>query len=111
MSEQIKECPFCGSTESQIHNHIVTNHFRITVLDWFVRCSSCEAEGPGETSKGFAIEAWNKGTPRYHRVFKLEEALRRIRDCDFEYTGNWEEGMRAIAREALDGCRWWEVAE
>jgi len=40
---------------------------------------------------------------RYHRVFKLEDALRRIRDCDFEYTGNWEEGMRAIAREALKG--------
>lgn len=109
MSEQLKECPFCGSTESQIHSHIVTKRCRITVLDWFVRCSNCEAEGPGETSKGFAIEAWNKGTPRYHRVFKLEDALRRIRDCDFEYTGNWEEGMRAIAREALDGCRCEEV--
>jgi hypothetical protein len=35
-------------------------------------------------------------------VHKLETALMRIRDCDFEYTGNWGEGMRAIAREALE---------
>ena len=54
------------------------------------------------------IERLNEAR-RYHRVFKLEDALRRIRDCDFEYTGNWEEGMRAIAREALDGCRCGEV--
>ena len=36
------------------------------------------------------------------RIQKLETALMRIRDCDFEYTGNWGEGMRAIAREALE---------
>jgi hypothetical protein len=35
------------------------------------------------------------------RVKHLGYALERIRDCDFEYNGNWEEGMRAIAREAL----------
>ena len=109
MSEQLKECPFCGSTDSRIHNHVVTNQFTIVGLQWFVQCIGCDVEGPSADSKEFAIEAWNKGTPRYHRVFKLEDALRRIRDCDFEYTGNWEEGMRAIAREALDGCRCWEV--
>jgi Lar family restriction alleviation protein len=109
MSEQLKECPFCGSTDSRIHNHVVTNQFTIVGLQWFVQCIGCDVEGPSADSKEFAIEAWNKGTPRYHRVFKLEDALRRIRDCDFEYTGNWEEGMRAIAREALDGCRCEEV--
>jgi Lar family restriction alleviation protein len=102
MSEKLKECPFCGSTESQIHNHIVTNHFRITGLDWFVRCSNCEAEGPGADSKKFAIEAWNKGTPRYHRVFKLEEALKRIRDCDWAQLGGPPKWLSEIAREALE---------
>lgn len=101
-NEQIKECPFCGSTDSRIHNHVVTNQFTIVGLQWFVQCIDCHVEGPSEDSKEFAIKAWNTGTPRHHRVFKLEEALRRIRDCDFEYTGNWEEGMRAIAREALE---------
>ena len=113
MSEQLKECPFCGSTESQIHSHIVTKRCRITVLDWFVRCSNCEAEGPGKTSKGFAIEAWNKGTPRYHRVFKLEEALRRIIETtgDVPYDPNIHIACKRIAREALNGCRCGEVAK
>ena len=99
----IKECPFCGSSESQIHNHVVTNHFRITGLDWFVQCSNCKTEGPGADSKEFAIRVWNEGTPRYHRVFKLEEALKRIRDCDFVITlPDRMDAVRKIAREALE---------
>lgn len=35
-------------------------------------------------------------------IEKLEEALQRIRDLNFEYTGNWQEGMQQIAREALE---------
>jgi Lar family restriction alleviation protein len=100
--EQIKECPFCGSTDSHIHNHVVTNHFRITGLDWFVQCCNCKTEGPGADSKKFAIEAWNNGTPRYHRVFKLEEALRRIRDHDKIILSDHMDAVRAIAREALE---------
>lgn len=38
---------------------------------------------------------------RSHVLERYESALKRIRDCDFEYNGNWEEGMRAIAQEAL----------
>jgi Lar family restriction alleviation protein len=100
----IKECPFCGFAESQIHNHVVTNHFRITGLDWFVQCSNCKAEGPGADSKEFAIKTWNEGTPRYHRVFKLEEALRRIIETrgDVPYDPNIHIACKRIAREALE---------
>ena len=38
---------------------------------------------------------WNR------KITDMEIALTKIRDCDFEYNGNWEEEMRAIAREAL----------
>ena len=101
--EQIKECPFCGSTDSRIHNHVVTNQFTIVGLQWFVQCIDCHVEGPSEDSKEFAIKAWNTGTPRHHRVFKLEEALKRIRDCDWVITlPDRMDAVRAIAREALE---------
>ncbi len=113
MSEQLKECPFCGATDFRIHNHVVTNQFAIVGLEWFVQCIGCDVEGPSADSKEFAIEAWNKGTPRYHRVFKLEEALRRIIETtgDVPYDPNIHIACKRIAREALDGCRCWEVAE
>ncbi len=94
----IKECPFCGSTDTRIHNHVVTNEWKIVGLEWFVQCLDCRAEGPSEDSREFAIKGWNEGTPRHHRVHKLEEALKRIRD----YHGNWALSMRQIAREALE---------
>jgi Lar family restriction alleviation protein len=101
--EQIKECPFCGSTDSRIHNHVVTNQFTIVGLQWFVQCIDCHVEGPSEDSKEFAIKAWNKGTPRHHRVHKLEAALQRILDCDWVITlPDRMDAVRAIAREALE---------
>jgi len=102
----IKECPFCGSTDSRIHNHVVTNQFTIVGLQWFVQCIGCDVEGPSADSKEFAIKAWNEGTPRYHRVFKLEEALKRIRDCDWpgpaSFMGSRADWMQKLAREALE---------
>lgn len=101
----IKECPFCGSVDTRMHNHVVTNKWKIVGLEWFVQCLDCHVEGPSEDSREFAIKAWNEGTPRHHRVHKLEEALKRIRDCDWggqnaEILSHWE--MRQIAREALE---------
>jgi Lar family restriction alleviation protein len=98
----IKECPFCGSTDTRIHNHVVTNEWKIVGLEWFVQCLDCHVEGPSEDSREFAIKAWNKGTPRHHRVHKLEEALKRIRDHDKIILGEHMDQVRQIAREALE---------
>ena len=99
--EQIKECPFCGSTDNRIHNHIVTNEWKIVGLEWFVQCLDCHIEGPSEDSREFAIKAWNEGTPRYHRVHKLEEALKHIRDFTITLPDRMD-AVRQIAREALE---------
>ena len=84
----IKECPFCGSTDATEVNASLGN-------DWSVCCNQCGAIGPDEDSAEFAVKAWNEGTPRYHRVHKLEEALKLIIE-----TG--ERSSLAIAREALE---------
>ena len=94
----IKECPFCGSTDNRIHNHVVTNEWKTVGLEWFVQCLDCRVEGPSEDSREFAIKAWNEGTPRHHRVHKLEAALERIRDTPHVVY----EPVRQIAREALE---------
>ena len=93
--EQIKECPFCGSTDIEISE--------ILVGAWSGKCDNCDTLGPEEDSAEFAALAWNKGTPRHHRVHKLEAALKRIRDCDFVITlPDRMDAVRAIAREALE---------
>ena len=98
-----KECPFCGSTDTRMHNHVITNEWKIVGLEWFVQCLDCRAEGPSEDSREFAIKGWNEGTPRHHRAHKLEAALKRIRDCDFVITlPDRMDAVRAIAREALE---------
>lgn len=86
----IKECPFCGSTEIEVSE--------ILIGAWSAKCDNCDTLGPEKDSAEFATLAWNEGTPRHHRIHKLEEALQRIRD----YHGNWALSMRQIAREALE---------
>lgn len=90
----IKECPFCGSVDATEVNASLGN-------DWSVCCNKCGAIGPDEDSAEFAVKAWNEGTPRYHRVHKLEEALKRIRDCDLPGAKGWLQ-MQNIAKEALE---------
>ena len=86
----LNECPFCGSTDIEVSE--------ILIGAWSAKCDNCDTLGPEEDSAEFATLAWNKGTPRHHRVHKLEEALKRIRD----YHGNWALSMRQIAKEALE---------
>ena len=86
----IEECPFCGSTDIEVSE--------ILIGAWSAKCDNCDTLGPEEDSAEFATLAWNKGTPRHHRVHKLEAALMRIRD----YHGNWALSMRQIAKEALE---------
>ena len=90
----IKECPFCGSTDIEVSE--------ILIGAWSAKCDNCDTLGPEEDSAEFATLAWNKGTPRHHRVHKLEEALKRIRDHDKIILGEHMDQVRQIAREALE---------
>lgn len=57
MSEELKPCPFCGSTAHLHHARTIYPH---------VVCDSeaCEACGPALYSPEAAIEAWNRRTNR-----------------------------------------------
>ena len=50
LRSDLKSCPFCKK-----RNAFVT-WFPIS---WYVVCSECTAEGPNESSKQKAIQAWN----------------------------------------------------
>ena len=90
----IKECPFCGSTEIEVSE--------ILVGAWSAKCDNCDTLGPEEDSAEFATLAWNKGTPRHHRVHKLEAALKQIGESPWELTLPNYIAIRQIAREALE---------
>ena len=92
--QQIKECPFCGSTDIEVSE--------ILVGAWSAKCDNCDTLGPEEDSAEFATLAWNKGTPRHHEVHRLRAALKRIRDHDKIILGEHMDQVRAIAREALE---------
>ena len=49
MSEQLKSCPFCGSTVLDMHH----------TMKYWVVCEICHAEGPTRSKKDEAVQAWN----------------------------------------------------
>lgn len=50
--QEIKPCPFCGGNDQ----HIVHNH-----NNWYyVRCMSCNAEGPIALGEDGAVYSWNR---------------------------------------------------
>jgi len=92
----IKECPFCGSTETHVIKAIVGN-------DYSVECMTCESIGPSQDGVDVAVKSWNEGSPRWIQFFKMQDALKRIRDCDFVITlPDRMDAVRVIAREALE---------
>lgn len=52
MSQELKACPFCGSSAQQ---NIISNGFGV-----FVKCESCESSGPVCETELKAIEHWNR---------------------------------------------------
>lgn len=52
MNEELKPCPFCGSTKVE---STFMGHGALAVL-----CYECEAEGPPRENEKDAIAAWNK---------------------------------------------------
>lgn len=54
MTEELKPCPFCGST--------ATHHHQSAGGDFAVECSDCGARGPLDTAFGGCdeYEAWNR---------------------------------------------------
>ena len=55
-SEELKPCPFCGSTDIRIKNISLASSTR---LPFWAHCASCGADGPHKSDFGYAIAAWN----------------------------------------------------
>ena len=47
-------CPFCGEA-----HHKIMGGANVEKL-WWIKCQSCNAEGPTETTEAAAISAWNR---------------------------------------------------
>ena len=85
MNEELKSCPFCGSTN--IHVRTLPAFFHEVGRGWAVVCFGCFARGPyvknekyGRTShsaeaKRDAIEAWNRMAEG--RVFNANKERRK----------------------------------
>ncbi|KAA8387655.1 restriction alleviation protein, Lar family [Acetobacter sp. DmW_136] len=57
MSEGLKACPFCGDAHRLVAT--VTDEVSALVLNNWVSCENCDAEGPLKKSRIEAITAWN----------------------------------------------------
>lgn len=57
MSEELKSCPFCGSTNSL--KVFGANTDDTLVLSSYVSCEGCHSEGPIKKTIPAAITAWN----------------------------------------------------
>lgn len=92
---KIKQCPFCGSTETQVIKAIVGN-------DWSVECMTCDSLGPSQDGADTAVKSWNEGSSRWKQFFKMQDALKQIGEREWELTLPNYIAIRQIAREALE---------
>ena len=72
MSQTIKPCPFCGSTDIDCNGH-------------FVSCADCHSSGPDETlpDRDWVIARWNR-RPEEDR---LHDEIERLKMCLAELEG------------------------
>ncbi|ATJ90409.1 hypothetical protein HK16_04020 [Acetobacter senegalensis] len=57
MSGELKSCPFCGDQNKLVAT--CTDEVTALVLNNWVSCENCDAEGPIKKSRADAIAAWN----------------------------------------------------
>ena len=55
MNDELKPCPFCGSSDVKVMTAVV-NEYRTL---WAAICQKCDAWGPTDLGKSGAAEAWN----------------------------------------------------
>lgn len=95
MGEQLKPCPFCGSTN--------VNNGGPRGIICCVRCDDCEATGPTCTEREYSSSTWDERPIEkalQSRCDRYEAALRKI--AGPLYSGNATiSGVREIAKEAL----------
>lgn len=67
MEEELKPCPFCGGTNTEVLNLLEEEpeleEIGYTERNWHVRCNSCYALGGCRRTREEAIETWNRRTP------------------------------------------------
>lgn len=54
--DELKRCPFCGSTHQRVKP--------VWKTYWFVACDCCKAGGPVAKTKDDAIGMWNARAPK-----------------------------------------------
>ncbi|WP_086650833.1 Lar family restriction alleviation protein [Acetobacter cibinongensis] len=57
MSDELKACPFCGDAHKLVATD--TDEVSALVLNNWVSCENCYAEGPVRAKRSEAITAWN----------------------------------------------------
>jgi Lar family restriction alleviation protein len=84
MSEELKPCPFCGSTDEEVWQ-----------VDEYVKCNDCEAEGPWSFEQGEteAVELWNRRADPLERLeaWRMEDDRRRTYELHAPLAGgDWQ---------------------
>jgi Lar family restriction alleviation protein len=69
MSETLRLCPFCGGKA------------RVRVIQGFVRCDTCNADGPWGVTRKEAIAAWNARPGDAARETTITEAIQALIDA------------------------------
>jgi Lar family restriction alleviation protein len=93
MSDNLKACPFCGSSDV----HIVKDNYGNSL--WWVACYNCGAESKPHKSIAEAVEAWNRRTPDLSAALEAlaveVDALTFQIETD-EYRRGWNSALNEI---------------
>lgn len=97
MSEQLKPCPFCGSTGITI-NGIVNSHR-------FMQCNRCLAHGPADPHALEALEnLWNNRpieNALHGRIDEMDDVMANM-GHDFDVLKAENERLRKVMSKCLD---------
>jgi Lar family restriction alleviation protein len=109
MSEELRECPFCGSEDIEIYHNSFSD-------DWAVECRECGGERNRLWDEASAVELWNtrpaedslrEETERLKdRVKRLEFLLSKIQKTSTPHIG----GISVCQAELRAINRWCKLA-
>ena len=92
MSEDLKPCPFCGSTDLHMQD-----------VDRFLQCYNCDATGPWhiDQTEAEAVAAWNRRADPIARLEAWREEKPDLRTFEvysrtMQADGNWLVILRTV---------------
>ena len=98
MSEELKPCPHCGSSDLAIHEGYIKDHIMLSA----VMCHSCACAGAWAVDKEEAIRRWNmRIEPR--AVSPVDEAHHKFEVCS-SVTGR-QSAIASDAQEVIEATK------